>query len=294
MRMGPTSRTSWTTCAAAVLVLAGCAGTGDDEDAAAEQQEGPEATKQGDAGEAVPVLSDIEDDIWGSMLAAESVHVAIENDEVVGNLSNVPGTDVEAFRYSGAVDGSAIAVHYGDIENAQLYFPDATYIGDELTFRMFDEVDEDADIAALRQDLDGHWMLGESFDPEEMDFRLSELIADFRVDGSEADGQGSEVSDGGVAEVRDGEEVWVYPLQDGGGELVLAADREAPYLLALTTDDLRLEFSDWNEAEIPSRPDPEAVLPGSAVETMAIEAGLVSQGRQLQEQLEELEELLED
>src|SRR5690625_675040 len=210
-------RSLWSTCAVGVLVLSGCAGAGDAEEASAEQQNGIEATEQQETGETVPMLSDMEDDMWDSMLAAESVHVAIENDEVVGNLSNVPGTEVEAFRYSGAVDGSAIAVHYGDFENAQLYFPDAVYIGEELTFSIFDEFDEDADISSLRERLEGFWMLGESFDPQEMDFRLSELIADFRSDGSETDGQGSEVSDEGVVEVRDGEEVWVYPLQDGGG-----------------------------------------------------------------------------
>lgn len=258
-------RMSLSIAAVASLALVACS---DDQSADENGAEGEEETAEQE--EQAPQLSEIEDQMWDSMESAESV--TMEADETA--LNDVDDefsdylTDSDTVQISGALDGSFTTIGAPDEEPLILMTEEGSY----LQGRMFSalilaelEGQVDVDPDELEAELDGLWVdFSDDLDGDDR-LVLQDLIQESREswDDPEEDAEDalvsrSTLSEEGETEEREGETVWVY-TDDQGGEIVVAADESAPYLLEINGED-SVVFSEWDEVSEPDAPSEDEIV----------------------------------
>ncbi|MDR8018783.1 hypothetical protein [Nesterenkonia aerolata] len=274
-----------------LLALTGCLGLGEEEaegtadqdtsdqdtsdqgtDADQEASENPDAAEEDTeedseaSGQQAPGWSDVSEEMWSSMEAAESVDLTLTmpysgeryvDEEFQDDLEIDAGDDITQ-RIYGALEGPAVFEEQaGAAETTYLLQDDLILVSGE------DELEAAADL-----------LRAEGIDPAQFEEELADqyidyseiVLADISIEMFISDVRAltrsaASGSMEAAEEERDGEEVWVYT--DGTTELVVEADDE-PRLLDFTLDlpDGTAEgsFSDWDSAEVPEEADTADIL----------------------------------
>lgn len=66
--------------------------------------------------------------------------------------------------------------------------------------------------------------------------------------------------DDGTHEICNDLDVWVYPGNEAGKELVIDADHDAPRLLTITDGEHAASFRDWGTTETPQRTEQSEII----------------------------------
>lgn len=240
---------------AGTLLLASCGSnpfSGQDDDAA----------DPGAAGEAdVPSFAEIQDEMWESMLSAETVTIEGQVEAGEADLEElfdeIDEDAVGDITITGALDGRDSEMRYAAGE------------GNTFTQRMVDGVEyhRGEDFGTLLYgELDDD--VAEAVEPEFIDELVADQWVEFSADGSasifsaedfltiwQRELREADLDDVvGAAESRDGEDVYVYAEEDGEAEYVVAADGD-PQLLQLRDEDSSYTFTEWNSADTPEQPE---------------------------------------
>lgn len=245
----------------ALLTLTACGGGG--EDPAAEESQTPEVPP-------APEYTEIESDIWDTMLAAESVTLSVELSAALMNPQASSDAVVEQ-EYTGSLDGTASTFHeLNDGVTTEMHMlEDAIYVPGELELESIARASGDAfsaeDFAA---EFEGKWVDYSG----QVDRSQASTAAFLEQMRSSMEDNGAASSLEGEAETREGEDVWVYT--GGGVEAVVRAGDE-PVLLSYAgesgDESVDLTFEDWDASEGPEEPAEEDVL--SLDEVRAIVTG---------------------
>lgn len=244
------------TLSAALVGVTACSGGGDPEE--------------------VPVFGDIEDTMWESMSEAESVTISADisaetQEDAFGSamVEQMLGADVSEIAVYGSLDGSGSAMRFGEEDFVRVFDGDTAYMSADRVVAMMTgwvggdlgEEDQQA-MEEFSDELEGQWLdYSDELSGDDLDdFEVSGLLESMRESWEEEDGdespiQRSEISDEGVHEERDGEDVWVYSGSEEGAELVIAADHDRPYILEVTDGSSAVELSGWDDTDAPERPD---------------------------------------
>lgn len=245
----------------ALLTLTACGGGG--EDPAAEESQTPEVPP-------APEYTEIESDIWDTMLAAESVTLSVELS--ASSMNPQASSDaVVAQEYTGSLDGTASTFHeLNDGVTTEMHMlEDAIYVPGERELESIARASGDAfsaeDFAA---EFEGKWVDYSG----QVDRSQASTAAFLEQMRSSMEDNGAASSLEGEAETREGEDVWVYT--GGGVEAVVRAGDE-PVLLSYAgesgDESVDLTFEDWDASEGPEEPAEEDVL--SLDEVRAIVTG---------------------
>lgn len=233
----------------------------------------------GDDVENPPNLSDIEDSMWDSMEDSDSVIITTDLSALdeSGDMEMFFGGEDGSSEISiyGDADGSATGVAFGD-EDTMLLFGDEEQVDEaylagsfmieitEMFMGMGEVGDDEANtMEEMENAVEGMWLdLSDDLSgAEEITVRegiLQSRDAWFGEATHEGFLSADDVSDDGVHEERDGEDVWVYA--EGDYELVVEADSDAPRIVSMTADGVTSTFSDWDETEAPERPSDDDIL----------------------------------
>lgn len=216
----------------------------------------------------VPALSEIEETMWDTMEASESVTITASPEDLgAAGLDNM-GLGSGDVTFYGNIDGSASGFTFGD-SDAVVAFDEQAYMSADYVFGIFggamaEQVGEQERqlIEAIADELQGYWVdqSGE-YDPEVDPFGVDLIISESRdqwFDSEDDDPSSSEYGDEGTLEEHDGVDVWVY--SEGDSELIVEADHDAPRILEATEDGGTITFSDWDSTEEPERPDEDLVI----------------------------------
>ena len=234
-------------CGAAVVLLTGCAGNPFADDAEATEPQ-------------VPSFGQIQDRMWDAMLTADTVR--IEGDieaadaDVDEMFEGIDDDDTGELLIDGAVDGSDSEMTFtaGDITFTQRAIDGAEYFrGEDFASLLMSELD--GEIAGLIEEdfitsvVAEQWVQF-STDGAGAVFSAQDFINTWQreLDGDDVAGMD------GIAETRDGTDVYVYATADGSTELVVAAEG-APYLLQMRDEESTYAFSAWDEAPRPEEPE---------------------------------------
>lgn len=245
------------TASASLIALAGCAGMG-----------GPSV-------EDAPKLSEIDDLLWETMQAEDSVTLSTDMENLLGDdeaLGEMFGEDSSLNIY-GALDGSATAVSVGDSDLIRAFGQDSAYLSGEGMFAMFggegmglDETQQEQ-LDAMSAEFADTWIdFSSQMNGSEDEFNIGSLLDNIQEgwtggdDSEDTPVDRDEISDEGAHEVRDDVDVWVYSGEEEGQELVLFADHEAPKFYELSDDDQTMRFSDWGSTESPEQPAEENII----------------------------------
>lgn len=245
-------RTTFPIVAVAAVGLVGCGNPFDATDL-------DDAEPGQQAGSAAPAFGEIRQEVFSSMLAADSVTITgqveageADLDELFEGLDD--GTAGE-LAISGALDGTNSEMSFSAggssftqrAVEAQEYFHGEDFAS-LLVSELDDEVAELVDQEFVEETIGDSWVMFD--DTEGAVFSAEEFITAWQseLSGEDVDAMSAEAED------RDGEQVWVYTADGGDSEFVVAADGE-PYLLAITDEDSQYEFIDWNASESPEVPD---------------------------------------
>lgn len=242
-----------------------------------------------DAADEPVALADIEEAMWDSMQASESVTVTIDlpamDEETRAAQTEVMmemfGADFEQMSLHGAMDSSATAVSMGlsgSGEEVMRIFGDTVYMSvdfmianaaAQMSLTEVGEEEETNDSASeLRAEYADMWidMPFESAGAEGQ--TPADLIAELRA-GWEAEGEGEDdepvsgpmdrtnLPEEGQPEERDGVAVWVFASEENDVELVVEADEEAPRILWASDGEVGMSFTDWDASADPVEPIPE-------------------------------------
>lgn|SRR5699024_9987902 len=263
------------TASASLLALTGCAGLF-----------GPDI-------ENPPALSEIDEQMWESMEEAGSVTLVTSLDDLADMepqsaeaMQQMFGEDVSDMKIYGALDGSGTAMSVGDDDLMRVFGKDEAYLSADAVFGIFENqnmgfgADADEILSEVSEDLSGSWIdFGselesstgdDAFDVGALFDQLQESWKD--GDSSETPIDRDEISDEGIHEVRDEQDVWVYEGEDEGQELVLEADPDAPKILEISDGDMTMSFTKWGETEEPEHPEDSDVLTQQDLEQRVSEA----------------------
>lgn len=207
-----------------------------------------------DTVEKVPAFSEVEDAMWNAMLDADTVRVTVQAEEIADNIPEFFGIEANQLSWSTAVDGSRVSLHYGDNEDAVLYFGQTVYMKGDVAFAMYEDAFDEADISLLAEDLADLWVLMDSFEGNSAEYSIIEAVERMQEDLART------VADEGSLDELDADDVWMYPAEDADGWIKVAADRETPYLLESHSQDGTMTYSQWNAAEVPAEPAREQVV----------------------------------
>lgn len=238
------------------LCLAGCSNPFDARDL---EDSGADA-QQPDATEAeAPAFGDIREDMFSTMLAAESVTITGEVEAGEADLDELfDGLDDDttgSLSISGALDGTESEMSFaaGGSSFTQRAVEGQEYFRGEdfaalLVSELDDEVADLVDQEFVEETISDSWVLFE--DSAGSVFSAEDFITTWQneLTGDDVDAMAAR------AEERDGEPVWVYTADGGESEFVVAAGDE-PYLLEITDEDSQYQFTDWNASEPPEAPD---------------------------------------
>lgn len=248
----------------------------------------------GDTAADEPVaLADIEEAMWDSMEASDSVTVTVDlpaMDEETSEAQSAAmvemfGADFEQMSVYGAMDSSATAVSMGVAESGEevmRVFGETVYMSVDFLLanagaqmdlmEIGEEEGEESDstLGDLRAEYDGKW-LDMPFEAAGAEGQTpADLIADLRA-GWEADGEGEDdepvsgpmdkanLPQEGQPEERDGVDVWVFASEDNDVELVVEADMDAPRILSASDGAVGMSFTEWDTSGLPEEPAAEDV-----------------------------------
>ena len=254
------------TASASLFVLAGCGGQGVED---------------------VPALSEIDDLMWetmqqeGSVTMSTDLALIADGDPMVEQMFG-GATDLSIY---GALDGSATAVRVGENDLMRVFGQDEAFLSGDALFAMFEgegmglDASEQEQLESAAAELADSWIdFSSELSGSDEDFNIGELFSTLHDDWTgEEDSDDtpidrSEISDEGTHEVRDDIDVWVYPGEEEGQELVLIADHDAPKFYELSADDISMKFTDWGETESPARPDDANILTQEEAQQRIMEA----------------------
>lgn len=229
-----------------------------------EPGEGAEADS-GDEQEApteAPTFGEIQDEMWESVLAAESVTIEGEVEASEADLDELfEGIDEDAvgdIRITGALDGSDSEMSYsaGEGNTFTQRTVDGTeyFRGEDFGALLLDELDEDVAELIDEDFLDGvmedQWVEF-STDGSGNGYSAEDIFTDWQADLAEEDLDGLT----GEVEERDGDYVYVYTAEDDDDREYVVAAQGDPYLLEWQDEESRYVFSEWNEAVQPDEPE---------------------------------------
>lgn len=234
-------------------------------------------TACGDSVENPPELSEIEESMWDAMEASESVTMTVDfeglPDDAAGldEIRQIYGEDVTTASIYGEIGSGATAMSFGD-DPMLLVFDDEAYMSTDVMLLAMDQVadgpggEEVADeFDQLRAELDGAWLdFSDDLGPDDDAMSLTTILSEaregwFEGDDDDAPFDREELSQEGVYEERDGEDVWVY-TDEGDAELVVTADAENPRMISTTADGVTMTLSDWDATEAPQPPASEEII----------------------------------
>ncbi|WP_010525714.1 hypothetical protein [Nesterenkonia sp. F] len=235
----------------ALLALTACGGGG--EEPAAAESESPEVPP-------APEYTEIESDVWDTMLAAESV--TIEADMPAGLMDQQAAEgDRTIQEYAGAMDGSASTFRQesGDVTTEMRLVDGSAYVPGEVELASIERQSGGSISASdYAEDFEGRWIdYSDQVDPSGAS--PESFLIGLR---SSMEGQsGAEALDS-AAETRDGEDVWVYTAGEELEIVVRAGDE--PVLLGFEGEQegssLSVQFAAWNASEGPEAPAAEDVM----------------------------------
>lgn len=293
----------------ALVALTAC-GSADEEPSEENTQEettqesaAPEETTQEETGEeeptqeetaqeeAAPELAQIEDEIWDASAEQDSVSISGEMTAALMGWDS-RSVDEDSEQQSDGAENVDVTIT-GDGEGQGSIYR----VGDVLDFVIFgDDVYQSVDSVVAEYELsqppegteaptseevrqafeaEGTWAnvgpTGRSYveTPAEFVTNFHEgILASSGMDSM------SEAGLDGESETRDGQNVWVYRMEQGEEfiELVVNADESQPLLRNLSYDmsgnEFDVNFSDWNEAEAPQEPEAEEVIEPDEVQVI--------------------------
>lgn len=234
------------------------AGTGDGEEGS-----GEDLTSDLAEGEA-PELAEIEDHLWETMLAAESVTISgtsplgdSQLDDYFSEvLDDVDEDTLAELSVAGQMDGGASEsrIRIGeDLDLTVITVEDRTYLKGEDFAHITALSSSHENAAFVDQDvidevLAGRWIdLGAA---EEMASLSPESLLEQWRDTLFEDVE--EIT--GETDRRDDQEVWVYTSPDGAATYVVSAEDE-PHLLSVEDRETSLSLTDWDETEPVDAPE---------------------------------------
>lgn len=227
--------------------------------------------------EEVPDFEDIAADTFSLMQQAESLRIDGEGDlwgADAADMGAVPG-ESQSFVIAGEPGGDlwmSFEMFGNELELLDVghtaYAAAGPYISmmAEAAPPEFSDVDFDA----MAADLEGSWVDG----GEPLGLDIAEITQEFDIDAFES--SVGTTTPGELAE-HNGQDVWVYQDERDGEEMeiAIAADSSAPYLVYLSGDmdgdDVRMEFSEWNSAELPAEPSASDVISNEELELMMMD-----------------------
>lgn len=266
----------------ALVALTGCGAIADigggDEDPEEEASQNVEE---------VPALSDIDDQMWGSMEEAGNVTITADVTELASvdaesaqMFEEMLGGETSDIQFYGSLNETATGMRVGDEEFLRNFGENGVYISADAIFNMLgtqnlglsgEEQQQFDDVAA---ELAGTWFdFSSEVQPEETDdVSVVALFDDLRQswDGEDAGVDSpverDQISDEGTHEVREEQDVWVYTGDEEGRELVLEANQDSPKFVSLATEDGSIEFSDWGETQAPQQPEESDIMTEQDIE----------------------------
>lgn len=233
--------------AASVVVLAGCGNPFDasDQHPAAE----PEPN---------PTYAEIQEELFATMLAADSVSVTAEVAAGEAGLDQIfdeiDEDDIGQLEISGALDGmsSQMSFSAGDGSFTQITVDGSDYFsGPDFASLLVSELDEDVadavDEELITEIIGDQWV---EFPGEATGIYSAEELFETWQQQYTSESLGEMT---GELQQRDGEQVWVFEADGGETEFVLAVDDE-PYLLRLAEAGAEYELSEWGSSDAPDEP----------------------------------------
>lgn len=241
-------RATFPIVAAATLGLAGC---------------GNPFMYDGDVSEqadpAPPVFGEIREEVFASMLAADSVTITGEVEAGEAELDELfAGLDDDTtgeLAISGALDGTASEMSFaagGSSFTQRAVEGQEFFHGEDfaalLVSELDDEVAELVDQEFIEEVIADSWVMFD--DAEGAVFSAEEFIATWQSEltGDDVDAMTAE------ALVRDGEQVWVYTADGGDSQYIVAAEGD-PYLMDISDDESQYSFTQWNDSASPEVPE---------------------------------------
>ncbi|NLS09879.1 hypothetical protein HGQ17_07660 [Nesterenkonia sp. MY13] len=216
-----------------------------------------------------PELNELVDSMESAVADQKSVAYSADvnmDQDPTGGLMTAPGSDRAEIttEIEGEIQGTArLDVDYDVLVDRSLLHEGRIYASGQ-TLADWEEADPypGFDTDSFREDVDGLWFdvteevagdpqyftsISEAFDNVFTEMRSSGML-DTSFDAETGE--------------HDGEDAWVYTYSDddGAAEIITTADEDEPLLLryAVNLDDgaqhVEIDFTDWNEAEIPEAP----------------------------------------
>lgn len=266
----------------------------DQDGAAQEDPAEEEADPQQGAGDGdpqPPELTEIEDEILDASVSQDSVDISGEIAAALFGFDSLaveedPDQQADAAQsvdvtVAGDAEGEGSIYQVGDVFDFVIFGDDIYQSVDsvvaEYELSQPPEGTEAPTSAEIRQafEAEGSWA---NVGPAGRDY--VETPADFVTnfyEGFLATSELDALSDAGLegqSETRDGQNVWVYRMEQSEDfiELVVNADESEPLLRKLSYDmagnDFEVNFSDWNEAAAPQEPDAEEVIEPDEVQVI--------------------------
>ena len=222
-----------------------------------------------------PALSDIDDLMWETVQEQESVTISADMSQLMDTMDDgsnmfggMFGPDGDSVKIYGDLDGTSMAVALGEDDLMRVFGQDAAYLSGDAIFSIFggEGLTEQEVFEEIREELAGTWIDFSSELGDDEDLNIESLLSELQDSWAEGDDSGEtpitrdEISDEGIHEVRDEQDVWVYEGAEDGQELVLEANHDAPIIVAISDGDNTMTFSDWNETESPERPEESQII----------------------------------
>lgn len=237
-----------------------------------------------------PALSDIDDLMWETVQEQESVTISADMSQLMGTLDDgsnmfggMFGPDGDSVKIYGDLDGTSMAVALGEDDLMRVFGQDAAYLSGDAIFSIFggEGLTEQEVFEGITEEFADTWIdFSNELDDEE--FNIGTLLSELQDSWAEGDDSDEtpitrdEISDEGIHEVRDEQDVWVYEGAEDGQELVIEANHDAPIIVAISDGDNTMTFSDWNETESPERPEESQIIDEDEFEQRMMEIMLGS------------------
>lgn len=258
------------TAVTSMIVLAGCGGKGVED---------------------VPALSEIDDLMWETMQQEGSVTMTTDIEMISGGdpLAQQMFGDASDMNIYGSLDGSATAISVDTNDFMRVFGQEEAFISGDALFAMFESQGMGLDAAQQEQleaasaEFADVWIdFSDELSGEDDEFNIGALFSELQDEWNGEDESDdtpidrNEISDEGTHEIRDDIDVWVYPGEEEGQELVLIADHDAPRFYEFSADDMTMKFSKWGETEAPARPEESNVLTQEEAQQRIMEAMMSS------------------
>lgn len=238
-----------------------------------------------------PALSEIDDLMWDTVQDQDSVTISADMSQLMDTLDDSSnmfgdmfGADGDSVKIYGDLDGASMAIALGEDDLMRVFGQDAAYLSGDAIFSIFggEGLTEQEVFEGITEEFADTWIDFSSELGDEDEFDIGSLLSELQD--SWADGSGSdetpvtrdEISDEGIHEVRDEQDVWVYEGTEDGQELVLEANHGAPIIVAISDGDNTMTFSDWSETEAPERPEDSQIIDEDEFEQRMMEIMLGS------------------